>query len=335
MYLLDLLLLSPLVLGSPTGSRRLEAARPIPSFVLEFAPLSHLWSQETWFPSDISSHLSHVVPQVNFTNLTGSVTFQSIGGLPSDVFLTSKDPVEDQPEWMLSTENIPDANGKSGAPATIVVVEKSGGILDAFYFYFYSFNEGNAIFNITPLTFEDHIGDWEHSMVRFVNNTPSVLYLSAHSGGSAFSYSVVQKLNNRAITFIAGGTHANYATPGSHLHGPLNALNDRTDQGPLWDVTLNFRAFWFDNTTQTFSIASGGRGVGGAEENRGEEGTGWLNFGGNWGDQQYPVPEHGQFCLNIIGECKYSDGPTGPIAKNLGRTAVCQDESNCTIQTSL
>lgn len=45
------------------------------------------------------------------------------------MFLTSKDPVEDRPqaEWMLSTENKPDSKtGRSGAPATIICVEKDG-----------------------------------------------------------------------------------------------------------------------------------------------------------------------------------------------------------------
>lgn len=187
-------------------------------------------------------------------------------------------------------------------------------------------------------------------MVRFVNHTPSIIYLSAHSGGFAFDYSALNTTNGRATTFIAGGTHANYANPGSHLHGPMNLLNDRTDNGPIWDVALNFRGYWFDNATRTFNLA---RGVdaGGKEEMR--EGTGWLEFEGMWGDQQYPVPEHGQFC--VMDDCHFTDGPTGtykpecaflrascssateigPIAKNLGRVQVCEHEANCTILTSV
>lgn len=33
--------------------------------------------------------------------------------------------------------------------------------------------------------------------------------------------------------------------------------------------------------------------------------------------------------------CHYQSGPTGPLTKNLGRTAVCQKEAGCTVQTSL
>ncbi|CAL1699081.1 unnamed protein product [Somion occarium] len=301
----------------------------IPEFVIEFAPLSHLWSQEKWFPSDISTHLAHVLPEVNFTIVSDSIGFQDIGSLGNDVFLTSIDPVEDEPSWMLSTENKPEGKGLSGAPATIICIEKEGGILDAFYFHFYSFDEGNSILG---QEFSDHVGDWEHIMVRFVNNTPSVIYLSAHSGGFAFNYSALQMTRHRATTFIAGGTHANYASPGPHLHGPDNLLNDRTDAGPLWDVTLNFRGYWFDIPAQTFSVASGA-GLGRKEE--GDEGVGWLQFEGMWGDEQYPVPEHGQVCNATFNECKFSSGPTGPIAKNLGRNQVCEHETNCTISSSV
>jgi len=308
---------------------RVVDPKPLPDFVTRYAPISHLWSLEQAMPSDVAVHLTHVVPQINFTNISSSVTFQTIGSLGSNVFLTSKDPVEDSPPWMNSTQNKPDAIGFTPAPATLIAVEKSEGILDAFYFYFYSFDEGNNGPGHPP---GNHIGDWEHSMVRFVNGVPSILYISAHSGGEAIQYNSTTLRNGRATTFISAGTHANYATPGDHLHGDNNTLDDHTDDGPLWDVTLNFRGYWFDNSTQTFTIAAG-RSFGEVEETSGNEGVGWLMFRGMWGDEQYPVGEHGQFCDGT--NCLFSDGPTGPIAKNLGRTLPCQNEANCTILTTL
>ncbi|THH33205.1 hypothetical protein EUX98_g1011 [Antrodiella citrinella] len=281
-------------------------------------------------PADISAHLTHVVPEINFTRIANSVTFQTIGHLGADVFLTSKDPVEDSPAWMNSTFNKPNEIGYTVAPVTIIAVEKSGGIVDAFYFYFYSFDEGNNGPGHPP---GSHIGDWEHSMVRFVDGAPSVLYISAHASGEAIQYNITTLTRGRATTFIAGGSHANYATPGDHLHGTNNTLDDRTDSGALWDVTLNFRGYWFDNATQAFSIA-GGRNVGALEESFDDEGTGWLDFQGMWGDEQYPVGEHGQFC-DSPEACLFASGPTGPIAKNLGRTLPCQNEAGCTVLTKL
>ncbi|OBZ79233.1 putative vacuolar protein sorting-associated protein TDA6 [Grifola frondosa] len=231
-----------------------------------------------------------------------AVNFQTISSLSNVVFLTSKDDVLTQPAWMTSANNKPDSRGHSSAPATIICVEKEGGILDAFFFYFYSFNSGSAVLDV--IRFDDHIGDWEHSMVRFVNNKPAFIYLSAHSGGSAYTFDALPTTNSRPTTFIAGGTHANYATIGDHFHElPPPLLFDTTDVGPLWDPTLNFRGFWFDNST---------------------EGAGWLTFEGMWGDQQYPIGEHGQYCIDIqsFSDCRFTDGPTGPVAKNLGRVGL-------------
>ena len=62
------------------------------------------------------------------------------------------------------------------------------------------------------INFDDHVGDWEHAMVRFVNGVPQYIYLSEHSGGSAYTYSALTETNGRATTYIATGSHANYAT---------------------------------------------------------------------------------------------------------------------------
>ena len=148
-------------------------------------------------------------------------------------------------------------------------------------------------------------------MVRFVNGVPQALYLSAHSGGAAYTFNAMPKQNGRPITYIATGTHANYATPGDHEHD-LPGLIDHTDAGTLWDVTKNFRGFWFDNSTQTFSLASGA--AQGATEEASGEGVGWLQFGGKWGDKQYELLHRGQYCVGIpdvATECKLVDGPTG------------------------
>ena len=148
-------------------------------------------------------------------------------------------------------------------------------------------------------------------MIRFVNGAPQTFYLSAHSGGTAYAFDAVPKTNGRPISYIAKGSHANYISPGDHQHDfPL--LFDHTDAGTLWDVSLNFRGFWFDNSSQTFMPAAGVS-VGGEEEAQGE-GVGWLDFLGRWGDKQYPLLFRGQFCITLpsVGkQCKQSDGPTG------------------------
>lgn len=126
-----------------------SSSRPLPDYVLDYAPLSHLWSQESWWPSDIAEHLTHVTPHIDYNPVASSIDFQNISRLPMNVFLTSQDAVEQQPDWLFSAENEPDSLGYSGGPATIICVHKGGGIVDAFYFYFYSYNYGGVVYTYT------------------------------------------------------------------------------------------------------------------------------------------------------------------------------------------
>lgn len=112
---------------------------PLPSYVLKYAPISHLYSGESWWPADIATHLQHVVPDNGFTKVANSVTFSTIASLGSNIYLTSKDDPFDDPAWIYGNGK-PDATGFTTAPATIIAVQKPGGIVDAFYFYFYSFD---------------------------------------------------------------------------------------------------------------------------------------------------------------------------------------------------
>ena len=48
-------------------------------------------------------------------------------------------------------------------------------------------------------------------MVRFVNGVPDIVYYSEHASGTAYKYSVVEKVGVRPVSYTATGTHANYA----------------------------------------------------------------------------------------------------------------------------
>lgn len=65
--------------------------------------------------------------------------------------------------------------------------------------------------SVLGLSFGNHVGDWEHTMVRFVNGVPDIVYYSAHSGGSAYKYTAVEKIGDRPVSYTGIGTHANYA----------------------------------------------------------------------------------------------------------------------------
>jgi len=166
-------------------------------------------------------------------------------------------------------------------------------------------------------------------MVRFNNSVPTAVWYSQHSNGAAYTYSAVNKIGDRPVSYSAIGSHANYPTTGKQIYGPLALLSDNTNQGPLWDVTKNFRAFYYDTSTGNFSLATG---AGSGGKLQPSEGSGWLDFTGGWGDQQWQDWRFGQY--HFGDEYHISNGATGPPEKNLGRTTVCQNDP-CTILTSL
>ncbi|KAJ3300391.1 hypothetical protein HK104_001355 [Borealophlyctis nickersoniae] len=242
----------------------------------------------------------------------------------ANVALTSVDDPQRSPAWQQSRENIPDPRTRrSNAPITLITVDKGNGVLDAYYMYFYAFNHGNAVLG---RHYGNHVGDWEYNVIRFKNGVPQSMWFSEHSGGEAYEFRVVKKTNDgRPITFVAVGSHANYANNG--LNGdhpytlPLGLLKDRTSgsgDAYQWDVALNYRAYCFSNA-DGFTEAAGQSGLGG---------MGWLKFTGTWGDDQYPKSDPRQY--ELFGQWHYGGGPTGPVMKNIDRPNICPD-AKCTI----
>ena len=220
---------NPLVVDSKSRPEHLaddpRLMHKIPQYVIDYAPLVHLYSGEQFWPCDIKEHLFHVTPELNYTPIQGlpQLNLTNLDQLNHFengryVFLTSNDNVEERPDWLSGEINIPDDftddakadhvephttkgkirkqshGGRSDAPAVLLTVDKGDGIVDAFWFFFYSYNLGNLVFNIR---FGNHIGDWEHTLIRFEHGKPTVVFVSEHFFGSAYSYSAVEKIGNR------------------------------------------------------------------------------------------------------------------------------------------
>jgi hypothetical protein len=188
--------------------------------------------------------------------------------------------------------------------------------------------------------------------IRFSTaGVPQNVYYSAHSSGTAYTYAAVQKVGVRPVVYSAVGSHANYATAGTQKIYPIvgNIVTDTTDAGSYWDVSQNYRGYYYNVASNTVTNA-GGADVGGTEQ--ASETVDWLYWSGMWGDQQYPTSDKRQSCTlgvsyilisggknadvaQIDDLCHYQSGPTGPLTKNLGRTAICQKEDGCKVKTTL
>ncbi|CAE6401042.1 unnamed protein product [Rhizoctonia solani] len=291
---------------------------------------TNIWrfTREEFWPSDPTIHLQHVTAKhSDFSNDTAApypltITNLNYPGSNEDTYLTGNDDVETEPEWLRSTYGKPNAIGKSAAPSAIIAVDKGEtigtGYVDVFYPFFYSFNRGNRY---NGSVYGDHVGDWENIMIRFLNGSPQSVHYSQHSDGPAYTYDATPKCGLRPIAYSAGGSHANYATVGAHNHSAnFGYLTDHADAGPMWDITLNYVAYWYSTE----------KGFVGATHN--QVSGSWLEFIGHWGDKQYPDSDPRQHSLE--GQYRYTSGPPGPIGHNLMRTTLCQ-YSDCPAQESL
>ncbi|KAI1179247.1 vacuolar sorting-associated protein [Nemania sp. FL0916] len=227
-----------------------------------------------------------------------------------------------------TVQNKPDDEGYSQAPATLILVDKGSDIVDAFWFFFYSYNLGQTVLGTR---YGNHVGDWEHAMIRFESGVPRAMYFSEHEGGQAYAWRAVEKRGNatqpqRPVIYSAVGSHAMYAMPGNHPYVlPFEMLKDITDRGPLWDPSKNFRSYWFDYS------AAEGEGLEPTQENPNAP-TGWFHFKGRWGDKLYGLDDRRQW--RLFGQYHYVTGPQGPKFKNLGRRKVCPS-SRCRILHSI
>jgi hypothetical protein len=289
--------------------------------------------QEQYFPSDIAAQVENTHPGINYTTIGDlpSLTLDNLDVLNSYgddgkyVYLTSNIDVTTAPKWLDGV--VPDSSGKTnGATSAAIIVNDHGaGLVDVFYMYFYAYNLGNTVLF---QELGDHIGDWEHNMIRFQDGAPQEIWYSQHGNGEAFTYATVEKQGVRPVAYSARGSHANYAIAGTHDHTipdlnlPAGLIQDYTSQGMIWDPAQSAYFYSYDAASASFTSADG------------ISPTGAMRFRGQWGDEQYPDKDPRQ--KKFFGFYKFVSGPTGPWDKQLNRTKVCPDNGIlCIVRDSL
>jgi hypothetical protein len=160
--------------------------------------------------------LEHTVPYFDYEPVDKKYRDVSVNDLDKlnfggrSIYLTSKDDPESYPYWMSGQDNIPEgferrggkiiskskASGtvnRSNAPVVLIVVDK-GSYVDAFWFFFYSFNLGNQVLGVR---FGNHVGDWEHTMIRFRKGKPTQAFFSEHEWGAGYDWEDCDKDGDR------------------------------------------------------------------------------------------------------------------------------------------
>jgi hypothetical protein len=169
--------------STPSSHPNVEQSENVPPYVLEYgqfcqstltkisptdcipsAPIVWLYSKEEYLPSDLAAQLTHTRPEKDGKPITGHASPLTLENLDTlndggkqDVYLTSNDDFTKDPAWLKGVR--PDANGKTNGAVSccIVVNDKGADVVDAFYCYFYAYNQGQIIFG---KELGDHLGDW-------------------------------------------------------------------------------------------------------------------------------------------------------------------------------
>ena len=257
----------------------------------QYAPLVWLHGEEYYFPSSVEFFLPNVHESGGYM-----VTNQALGcdSCTDPQFLDGQRPgsVPIYAEIVNRTQN--------GQPTNIT---------DIVYWTFYPYNNGKRICIgwYSPWgcvggysTFGNHVGDWEHFTVRFVDGRPSQLFLSQHSGGQTFNYgdkNVAVTAGFHAEVYAALGSHGIYPDAARHIYqtiGNGDFLADDTGRGIPW--------YTWNSTVPFFRQPPGA--YGGS--------LSWLNSTSRWGN-----PKSGcGFSEQVSGECVLNDGPTGIMDKS-------------------
>jgi len=278
---------------SATANEELRGGPVTGLRVSQFAPRVYMDPSETYFPSSAPFFQANVHEDNGFL-----VTNQSLGcdNCTDPAFLDGQRP--DQTRVPVYAEIVKHPN--NGIDTT-----------DVIYWMFYPYNNGKVVCVGTVVNgtclgdntrFGNHVGDWEHITVRFIDGRPAQVYLAQHSDGDTYEYGSKDLSIDDFHSFVyaAKGSHGLYADTGRHIYQNLDNgdyLADYTGQGAQWDT-------W--NTVVPFEWQSTGSYAGPLS---------FLNITSRWGNRKSGCG----FWEDLSGECILNDGPQAPMQKGFSQ----------------
>jgi hypothetical protein len=139
---------------------------------ISLAPLVFLDKSDIYNPSDMGTHVANTHATMNFEHVDGAPDALNLNNLKKlnridnadEIYLTSTEPLFSLPEYLKGQKPDPKTlQTKNATSCVVIVVDKGEGVMDAFYMYFYTFNEGPSALGHTA---GNHLGDWYDSSFR-------------------------------------------------------------------------------------------------------------------------------------------------------------------------
>ncbi|KAJ3114813.1 Vacuolar protein sorting-associated protein 62 [Phlyctochytrium bullatum] len=293
-----------------------------------YAPLVRFHPSETFFSTSVDYYLSKVYMRdgagVRAASAPSPLTSSNLDFLQSQQgkddsaqFLWVDGNVKANPTLPAATQFLYGSKTMDGVPIYAFVVEKEFGVVDLWYWHYSPYNLGKS----TPLgRVGNHVGDWEHIIVRTVNGTAIALDFHTHGGDGVRVVPVddkrVQWVDGHPVAYTALGSHGMWPQAGTFSYKTVGGIYKLTDE--LGDNGSQWHS-WQNVVTITYRPNGGYSGD-----------QAWLNYRGRWGNKG----DNSCWFYGIVKECLLTDGPTGPSRNFAGPLAQVLSTPSATATTS-
>lgn len=256
------------------------------SFVYEYAPQIYLAKNELYNPSSVDFFANYTY----LNKTTNTLWTKTPLRYPTDIqpFFHGQN-ISQVPVYslVLPLDNETDPIGVYQNPCNNSLVVT--------YFVFYPYNLGKEFFDIM---WDNHVGDWEHIHIYFRLCKPYKIVVSYHRWNTTKNWgdSSVEIYNStHPVVYSAYGSHGFWFTQGKHLYYINPNFYDITSKGQVYNTWNNVEVItpydWNSYKINDVSLIT----------------DIWR-----WGN---PSNIFNDNCF--FGYCRFSDGPTGMLNKDL------------------
>ncbi|KAI9146381.1 hypothetical protein BKA69DRAFT_20869 [Paraphysoderma sedebokerense] len=279
------------------------------NLALKYAPSVHFHSEEKFFPSPIDFYFDQVSlksgDNVVHHSLTRQKLLETIRAGPTTGMTFANKAGHSDILTNFFGQIYPWMHGHSSSaghnyPMYITLRQVSHREYMAYYYAFFPFNEGKG--GVRSGLFGNHLGDWEHIRIKFVDAEPTEMLFHWHSDGLSIPFSDprIEKVDGtHPIIYCAKGSHGFNFQPVDrdyHVLIPhLLSLTDHFNEGHAWNT-------WQDNPEVYFKRSD--TEVKRIDNNSPADGDIWK-YQGLWGTRQTT-------CVSDACPIQFSDGPETP-----------------------